>query len=526
MAENRRFTIPSIERMHIEFKERLIPEIHLRTEKRQKLASQMKYRLENGGGTAVYILGVRDDGTALGISDIELEESLSVLKQVASECGAVIDRVEKFDSNGGLIARVIITTQSRPSVDHLVVSVAGHVNHGKSTFLACLITGEKDDGQKWLYLDTLPHEVERNLSADLHFIVLGFRGMEPNLMKNPLDRAERIRVTRESERLVSFVDTVGHEPWLRTTIRGILGQEIDYGFLVVAADDGPTHITREHLGIMLAMGIPVIILITKIDKVPANRVEAAESEIATLLKRVGRIPFIVNSINDVELLIDKVSVVVPVLKISSVTRQGYDLVYHLLRRLPPRAKKRDLPFLLYIDRVYNVEGVGNVVSGSVKQGSLTPGAELLIGPTRKGVYVPVRARSIEMHYTRLAEAEPGYIVGVAVKGVREELLERGMIVCEPSLNPVSVWSFEAEVTVLSHPTRISTGYEPIVHIHTIASTTRVKLLDKPYLKAGESGRVEMRFKYRPFYIQPGDRFVFREGKTKGIGVVTKILETS
>ncbi|MEM2237766.1 MAG: GTP-binding protein [Candidatus Caldarchaeum sp.] len=526
MADSRRFTIPRSEMQHIEFKEKLVPEIHLRDEKRQKLASQMKHRIELGGGTAVYILGVKDDGTAAGITEIELEESLSVLKKVASECDASIVKVERFESNGGVIARVIISSIVEPSRNHVIVSVAGHVNHGKSTFLACLITGEKDDGRKWLYLDTLPHEVERNLSADLHFAVLGFKGKQPCFLKNPLDKNDRIRVMKESEKLISFVDTVGHEPWLRTTIRGLLGQEIDYGFLVIAADDGPTHITKEHLGIMLAMGLPVVVCITKTDKVRLERVEEVENEISSMLKRVGRIPMIVRSEDDVNLVVDKMSVIVPILRTSSVTREGYELVYSLLRSLPVREKRSDEPFLLYIDRVYNVEGVGSVVSGSVKQGRLKAGSELLLGPTAKGSYVPVRARSIEMHYTRLTEAQPGYIVGIAIKGAGEEMLHRGMILCDQALKPRSVWGFEAEVTVLSHPTRIGDGYEPILHCHTIASTVKIRMLDKPYLKAGETGRVEMRFKYRPFYVQPGDRFVFREGKTKGIGMITKLTEVN
>jgi elongation factor 1-alpha len=521
---SKRFSIPKSETRHIEFKERLIPEIHLKEEKRQKLASQMKHRLEQGNGVAVYVLGVRDDGTAVGLQEIELEESLEVIRQVAAECGASITRVERYPENGGVIARVLISTGSEPSKNHLVVSVAGHVNHGKSTFLACLITGEHDDGRKWLYLDTLPHEVERNLSADIHFAVLGFKSSEPVLQKNPLDRNERIRVLRESDKLVSFVDTVGHEPWLRTTIRGLLGQEIDYGILVVAADDGPTHITREHLGIMLAMGLPVITCITKIDKVGPERVEAVESEIGMLLKRVGRVPFPIRSREDIDLVADKLSVVVPVFRTSAVTRAGYDLIYSMLRSLPVREKRTDLPFLLYIDRIYNVEGVGSVISGTVRQGRLVPGSELLVGPTSKGQFIPVKARSIEMHYTRLSEATPGYIVGVAVRGVNSNLLQRGMILCDPELKPVKVWSFEAEITVLSHPTRIGEGYEPILHCHTIASTVKLHMVDRNYLKAGETGRVEMRFKYRPYYVQPGDRFVFREGKTKGIGVITRLVE--
>ncbi len=526
MAAGRRFTIPKSEMQHIEFKERLIPEVHLRVEKRQKLASQMKHRLEMGDGTAVYIIGVKDDGTSAGITELELEESLNVLKQVASECGASVAKVERFEENGGVIARVIISTIAEPSRNHLIIAVAGHVNHGKSTFLACLITGEKDDGKKWLYLDTLPHEVERNLSADLHFAVLGFKNNRPFFIANPLDKTLRRKVLSECEKIISFVDTVGHEPWLRTTIRGLLGQEIDYGFLIIAADDGPTHITKEHLGIMLAMGLHITVCITKTDKVDQERVEEVENEICTLLKRVGRIPFPVRTADEVNLVADKTSVIVPVIRTSAVTREGYEIVYSLLQALPVRQKGYDKPFLLYIDRIYNVEGVGSVVSGSVRQGRLKAGSELLVGPMQKGDYIRVRARTIEMHYTRLAEAHPGCIVGIAVKGIREEQLRRGMILCDPSLEPKSVWSFEAEVTVLSHPTRIGDGYEPVIHCHTIASAAKLKMIDRPYLKAGETGRVEMRFKYRPFYVQPGDRFIFREGKTKGIGTITKLLDVS
>ena len=349
---SRRFTIPATESDHIEFKEKLLSSVHLRPEKMQKLASQMKHRLQMGNGKAVYVLGVSDDGRSVGLSEIELEESLNVLKAVAIECGAVIDRVERFEENNLSIAKVIISSVAEPSRNHITVAVAGHVNHGKSTLLACLITGERDDGKKWLYLDTLPHEVERNLSADIHFALLGFNGSKPILLSAASDVYKR--------------QTVGHEPWLRTTIRGILGQEIDYGILVVAADDGPTHITREHLGIMLATGLPVIVCITKSDKVAAERLEYVVDVTGGLLKRVGRIPYVIRREEDINLVMDKLSVVVPIIKTSSVTREGFDLLYSILRSLPARPKVSDKPLLLYIDRVYNVEGVGSVVSGSVR----------------------------------------------------------------------------------------------------------------------------------------------------------------
>jgi len=520
----RRFTLPRTEEGHIEFKERLIPSIHLQAERKQQLASQMKHKLALGGGTAVYLLGVSDDGAAVGLNEIEFEESLSVLRAVAAECGAVVGRVERFQENGGVIGRVIVTSYTEPIRNHIVVSVAGHVNHGKSTLLACLMTGQPDDGTKWLFLDTLPHEIERNLSADLHFALLGFKDSKPILLENPLDREAKSRVASQAEKLVSFVDTVGHEPWLRTTIRGLVGQEIDYGILVVAADDGPTFITREHLGIMLAMDLPVIVCVTKVDRVDETRLAAVEDSIADTLKRVGRIPYLVSSEDDINIVSDKLSVIVPIFKTSSVTLQGYSLLYSLLRTLPARRKQRSEPFLMYIDRVYNVEGVGSVVSGSVKQGRLSAGSDLLVGPDEKGRFTAVKARSIEMHYARIPEAEAGCIVGIAVRGAKHEMLHRGMILCEPSLKANPARSFEADILVLSHPTRVASGYEPILHCNTIASTVKLSLIDKPYLKAGESGKVKMTFKYRPWFVREGDRFVFREGKTKGIGTITRITE--
>lgn len=517
-------SLPNKEDAHIEFKERLIPSVHLRDDKRQHLASQMRDRLLQGGGKAVYVVGVDDDGRIVGLSDLELEETLAVLRTVAAENNSSLERVEKFQENGRVIAKVVIVAYSRPVKSHVTVSVAGHVNHGKSTLIACLMTRKRDDGKAWLYLDTLPHEIERNLSADIHHAILGFNGGKSITIMNPLDREERHRVFERSEKVVSFVDTVGHEPWLRTTIRGLLGQEIDYGFLVVAADDGLTHVSREHLGIMLAMGLPVVVCITKADRVTEQRLNEVEREVAALLKSVGRVPYPIRSQEDISVVLDKLSIVAPIFRTSAATHVGFDLLYAMLHALPQRIKATEKPFLMYIDRVYNIEGVGSVVSGAIKQGRLSAGSELIVGPDVRGDFKPVRAKTIEMHYARIPEAEAGLIVGIALRGVKHEDLGRGMVLCDPALKPLSVRRFEADVVVLSHPTRVTAGYEPVLHINTVASTVKLRLLDKEYLKAGENGHVEMTFRYRPWLVHEGDKFVFREGKCKGIGTVTNVVE--
>ena len=399
------------------------------------------------------------------------------------------------------------------------------MNHGKSTLVACLMKGQPDkNGKAWLFLDVLPHEIERGLSADLHYALYGFKGGRPINFKNPLDKKERSRVVAQADKIISFVDTVGHEPWLKTTIRGVVGQSIDYGLLVVAADDGPTHITREHLGLMLAMDYPIVICLTKTDKVPKRRVEEVEREVDALLKNVGRVPYKIKTKSDIHVVIDKMDTVVPVINTSAATLDGYDMLNSLLEALPERKKDVDKPFLMFVDRAYNVTGVGTVVSGTVKQGCLKPNTDLIIGPNGTNEFTHVKAKTIEMHYHRLAEANAGLVVGVALRGIKYEDVERGMILCDEAVKPRAVKSFEADILVLSHPTRIATGYEPILHNNTISETVKLALLGKKYMKSGESGRVRMSFRYQPQFIQAGDKFVFREGKTKGIGTVKKILK--
>jgi elongation factor 1-alpha len=212
-----------------------------------------------------------------------------------------------------------------------------------------------------------------------------------------------------------------------------------------------------------------------------------------------------------------------VLRTSAATLEGYGLLDSLLGTLPERKKALDKPFLMFIDRAYNITGAGVVVSGTIKQGVLKPDTQLIIGPDKEGHFSEAKAKSIEMHYHRLEQANAGLVVGVALKGIRFEDVERGMILCDAGIKPRAVRSVEAEVLVLNHPTRIATGYEPVLHTNTVAESVKLSLIDKHYLKAGESGRVRMTFRYKPQFLQEGDKFVFREGKTKGIGTITKVV---
>ena len=513
---------------HVEFKERLTRGVHLSGGRFESLAAQLKHRLLSGDGEATYVIGVTDDGGINGLGPDAFSETLDILSLLAEEADAGIADVETWgvgEERGEAligVARIVTGAGRSHDDDHIVVGTAGHVDHGKSTLVGTLLTGDADNGEGATrgVLDVRPHEVERGLSADLSYGVYGFTDGEPLRLAHPTRKAERASIVDQADKLVSFVDTVGHEPWLRTTIRGLVGQKLDYGLLTVAADDGPTRTTREHLGVLLAMELPTLVAITKTDLVSAERVDTVEREVERVLRDAGKSPLPVERYG-VEVAVDEIGdTVVPVIRTSAVSKQGIDTLDGVFERLP-KVTHTSGAFRMYIDRTYKVTGVGAVASGTVTSGTVSAGDELALGPFSDGTYRSVEVRTIEMHYHRVDEAGPGQIVGIALKGVAEAEIERGMVLVPADHNPPAVREFEAEVMVLNHPTRIGDGYEPVVHLETIGEAATFHP-QSGRLLPGDNGRTRVRFKFRPYLIEPGQRFVFREGKSKGVGTVRSV----
>ena len=512
---------------NIEFKERLNREVHLSSGRMESLVAQLRHRVLSGEGEATYILGVTDDGGIAGIPHEAFTETMDVLSLLAEEADAHIEEVQTWGINDGLVGVAEIREGGMLDLDdrHIVVGTAGHVDHGKSTLVGTLVTGERDDGEGGTraFLDVQPHEVERGLSADLSYGVYGFDEDGPVRLDNPDRKQERARVVQTADRLVSFVDTVGHEPWLRTTIRGLVGQKLDYGLLTVAADDGPTRTTREHLGILLATELPTIAAITKVDLVDAERAAEVEREVERLLRDVGKTPLRVER-HGVDAAIEEVSPeVVPIVPTSAVSGRGLDTLDAFFERLP-KTRTDEGAFRMYIDRSYSVTGVGAVASGTIMSGQVAAGDELLLGPFADGAFRTVEVRSIEQHYHRVDAAEAGRIVGIALKGVAERDIHRGMVLLPAEADPTPVREFTAEVMVLNHPTRINAGYEPVVHLETVSEAAAF-YPDGGQLLPGDTGEARIRFKFRPYLVEPGQRFVFREGKSKGVGTVTDVTPT-
>ncbi|MFC7194502.1 GTPBP1 family GTP-binding protein [Halosimplex aquaticum] len=533
----------------VEFKERLTKDLHLADGRRESLAAQLRHRVLSGDGEATYVVGVTDDGGIAGIAPDEFTESMDVLSLLAEEADAHIENVETWGADAagnaklkdsgarsesaarsdpdapeqGIVGVAIIREGAVLEDDeHIVVGTAGHVDHGKSTLVGSLVTGQPDDGEGGTrsYLDVQPHEVERGLSADLSYGVYGFDDDGPVRMDNPDRKSDRARVVEEADRLVSFVDTVGHEPWLRTTIRGLVGQKLDYGMLAVAADDGPTKTTREHLGILLATDLPTMVVITKADIVSEERLDEVEREVERQLREVGKTPLSVDR-HGVAAAVEEIDdTVVPVLATSAVTMEGMDDLDEILERLPKTAGPEDDEFTMYVDRSYKVTGVGAVASGTIRSGQVEAGDELLLGPMQDGSFREVEVRSIEMHYHRVDQAQAGRIVGIALKGSARPTSSAGWSYsprCRPRSRPRVRGRGDGPQPPDPHRRRVRTGRPPRNRQRGGRLLPR-----RGASPPGDSGTARVRFKFRPYMVEEGQRFVFREGQSKGVGKVTAV----
>lgn len=513
----------------IEFKKSLSRDVHLVDGKRDSLVAQLRHRVLSGDGEATYVIGVSDDGDLTGLRSEKFEETLDVLSLLSQEANAHISETDTFNVSDTkqekLVGLVTITQGSKidsDSVNHVVIGTGGHVDHGKSTLIGSLVTGDTDDGKGDMrsYLDVQPHELERGLSADLSYAVYGFTENtdDPIVMDNPTRNEDRSSVVEQADKLVSFVDTVGHDPWLRTTIRGLVGQRLDYGLLAVSAVDGVTKTTQEHLGVMLAMDLPVIVAVTKCDLASEEQLNEVEIEIEKLLRSANNTALLGERYS-VENLATEISPdVSPVIRTSSVTREGFDTLNELfstLEKTQPTHQEEE--FEMYIDKKYMIDGVGTVVSGTIKSGTLQVGDEVYIGPIN-GKYIQTYARSIEIHYHDVDSAESGQLISVALPDVNHDEIERGMAVVETEKEPVS--TFEAEIMILNHPTKITDGYQPVIHLETISET--VILHPEQTLLPGDTGTATIEFKFNKYYIEEGQQFVFREGQSKGVGTIREV----
>ncbi|CCW69338.1 unnamed protein product [Phytomonas sp. Hart1] len=333
-----------------------------------------------------------------------------------------------------------------------------------------------------------------------------------------------------SSKMLTLYDLAGHMRYLKTTVLGLTRNVPDYACIVISANNGIQRMTKEHLALCLALKVPFFIVITRIDSTPRNILAELLANLGRLLKlpSVRKIPYPVRSPDELvqaakNLRHDRVA---PIFEVSNVTGLGIPRLLQFLNLLPLRkdwVEARGKPREMIIDNIFST-CVGTVVGGVVTQGVFHVNENVLLGPNPAGNYHLVGIKSIHVLGADAASASAGQDAAFCLKKVKRGAIRKGNILAEPQPPPQAFWQFEADIVVLYHSTTITTGYEPMIHSPTVRQSAKVINVEQEVLRTGDRSLVRFHFLYRPEFMKEGQRLIMREGNTKGIGVVTRLME--
>ena len=317
----------------------------------------------------------------------------------------------------------------------IVVGMAGHIDHGKTTVVKYL-TG--------VDTDTLPEEKSRGMTINLGFTQIKF------------DDGSR----------VGLIDVPGHEKFIKNMSAGVSG--VDYLLMVIACDDGIMPQTEEHFQILKLFGVKKgTILLTKRDLVDEKRYEEVKKQCREYFKG----SFLENS---------------PLLPLSIINIESYNTLKNLLK---DELKKIDLEereryFRMDIDRVFSVKGFGCVVTGTVKSGKISIGDTLTIYPQNK----MVKVKGLESHGEKKDSIGTGNRCAINLAGIESSEIKRGDIIGKSLLTGDKI---ECKLTLLENSPKIKNNHRIRLNIGTDEIIGRVKIYEKNYILAGESAFVQI-----------------------------------
>ena len=388
---------------------------------------------------------------------------------------------------------------------HVNVGTIGHVDHGKTTLTAAITQVLASEGlaeyRAFDTIDNAPEERERGVTIAI----------------------QHVEYETES-RHYAHVDCPGHADYIKNMITG--AAQMDGAILVVSAPDGPMPQTREHILLGRQVQVPkILVALNKVDAMDDEELlELVELEMRELLTEYDfpgdDIPFVrVSALNALE-SDDKGP--------DSEWGKGiWDLVHAVDEYIPIPDRPKDQPFLMPVEDVFGIKGRGTVVTGRVEQGLVKVGQPIEIVGIKETSDTVVTG--VEMFHKTLEEGEPGDAVGVLLRGVERESIERGQVLAEPgSITPHT--EYEAQIYVLNKDeggrhTPFFNGYKPQFFIRTTDVTGEIQLPEGvEMVMPGDNIVMNVKL-ITPVALTEQLRFAVREGgRTVGSGVITNIIE--
>ncbi len=386
--------------------------------------------------------------------------------------------------------------------DHVNVGTIGHVDHGKTTLTAAIteILSKRGlaDYVPFDQIDKAPEERERGITIATAHVEY-----------------------QSKTRHYAHVDCPGHADYVKNMITG--AAQMDGAVLVVSASDGPMPQTREHILLARQVGVPyIVVFLNKVDMVDDSELlDLVEMEVRELLDKY-------------EFPGDKTPIIrgsaLKALESGDADSEEAKCIFELIDALdsyiPLPQRQLDKPFLLPVEDVFSISGRGTVATGRIERGIVKTGEKIeLVGirDTQSTV-----CTGVEMFRKILDEGRAGDNVGLLLRGMKKEDVERGMVICKPgSVTPHT--KFEAEAYILTKEeggrhTPFFTGYRPQFYFRTTDVTGNTELPEGvEMVMPGDNIKIVVDL-HTPIAMEEGLRFAIREGgRTVGAGVVAKIL---
>ncbi|XP_011168281.1 GTP-binding protein 2 [Solenopsis invicta] len=543
---------PEPEQGNIEYKLKLINPSSQRFE---HLVTQMKWRLREGHGEAIYQIGVEDNGRLAGLTKEEMKTSLKTLKDMASRLGATIrvlrERIATSSASKTLssqnnnnkeekkVAEVLVKKlrkddrEDQDSIVDLRLAVTGAQDAGKSTLLGVLTQGELDNGRGRARLNMLRHlhEIKTGRTSSISHEIIGFDSAGHVLNYAEMATAEEI--CEHASKVVTFIDLAGHRKYLRTTVLGLTGYSPHHVMLVVAPP--LNEASQEHMALCLALKLPFFIVVNKIDLGFCDMSETVTQLKNAMMTQGYPKQLVLFSNNDIPSW-DYTSDVIPVFSVSCVTGEGLEDLTMFIKNLSPyetNAIDSDPESCLFqIDETFRVAGLAQpVLGGLLVKGAIAPGTRLLVGPLPDGEFSPVKVVSLHRNKAPccLVRASQSASLTLAPPTNRSPPLPHlrpGMVLVSIRDRPHATLFFQATVLIVYHATAIFPGFQTTVHVGNVRQTCVIEgIMDANNrgLQTNDTASVLFRFVSHPEYLHVGMRLLFREGRTKGIGKITQIF---
>jgi len=397
---------------------------------------------------------------------------------------------------------------NKMSEKHVRVAVIGNVDAGKSSLIGTLKSGQLDNG-RGLSREKIMihrHEIETGRTSTIASHLLGYdEDSKPIFTHTDAD------VAAKATSLVSLTDFAGHEKYLKTTIHGISSGMVDYALLLANAKHPPTHMTRQHISLAVACGIPIVVVLTKVDGCPAHVLKSTKDEISAILRspEVKKKPYQIKQEFDISIVQNKMHGITPMISISCVTGEGLDLFHMLLSSLPKRRRhhqKFNRSFEYLVEDMFSIVGVGVVISGFVNAGQLRLGQKVFLGPCADGTSIHSQVKSLHIARTHVDSVVAGNnaCLGLILTKDDKKLVRKGMVVLEHPVQSSLV--FEAEIAILKgngvDGATIRQNYETMVHVLHVRQSARIENIEM--ISAADGGR-RMELDSTNGVVRPGSK---------------------